>query len=167
MSRRILLRLAIWIPLLLLVVAGKYWLEWRAEQERGDPSTRTERGYQALPHRYASPEEWALPIAELGQRQLAKKLVYRPLERVEGANLASRGELVWLHDGQGERLAYLAAPSEDASAAAPALGIALREGKAVLFDLHGDPELVQRIRSGEMPVDYQLPEGWTVLLPPG
>lgn len=109
--------------------------------------------------RVATPAEWALPIAELGRQQLAKRLVVLPLARA-GMPPLPRGWLVWWHDADGERLSYLGADGERGDGALR-LGAALRDGGLQLYDLHGDPTLRERLL--DLPIHVELPVGWTVL----
>lgn len=166
-SRRVLIRFAIWIPLLLAVVAWRLWSDWRAARSVDDESIEATWSAE---QRRATPEEWQRDIAELGEQRLAKRIKWQLVHINEGNGgvPVPRGTLVWWHDGTQERLAYLPAPGEDPSAMAPALGIALSTGRAVVYRFADDPDpdLHARITGNELPVDFQLPPGWTVLRHP-
>jgi len=161
MRRRVIIRVLVWTVLLLGALAWRLWADVR---ERQDQSTHEIQIYQEVPHRAAEQELWRRDIAALGAQRLGKRLVWRPLQQVGERRARPQGELIWWHDGRGERLAYLAAPGEDPTTAAPQLGIDLHQGSAVLYNMHGDSSLQERLF--ELPMDYQLPEDWTVLTPP-
>jgi len=162
MSTRAWTRFAIWIPLVLLAI-GYRW--WQGGDGPSDAPVEAEGGEEAPApigwrERRASAAEWQRPIAALGRDRQAKRLVWRGLgpEPVD-----ARGALVWWHDGERERVSYLPVAGEDAMTGV-GLASAIEDGSVVLFDLHGDPSLVERIVDiGSTGV---LPEGWEVLLPP-
>ena len=147
------MRLFIWIALLAIVLAGRWW--WRA-------AITTALNVQ-IPggwfERQASPEEWSLDIEELGRSGYGKRLVWLPIQRDV---TTARGILVWWHDGLSERLGYVSAEGEDGARAVLSLVSGLMRGEVVLYDAHGDPGLLQRIVN-EMDPNWALPAELKIL----
>lgn len=158
MSKRTWIRLAIWIPLLAIALGYRWWHDQPNPPSRAaDDAVAAD---EAFVQRSASAEEWAQPIETLGRERSAKRLAFQAL----GPDpLRAEGILVWWHDGVEERVSYLPAAGEDPGVGI-ALVLALMDGSAVLFDLHGDPGLVERL--GELKPVAGLPEGWEILRPP-
>lgn len=153
MSKRAWTHIAIWIPLVLLAVGYRWW-------HRPAPAPATQESAVGWRERRASTAEWTRPIADLGRDRQAKRLSWSGL----GPDpVAARGALVWWHDGERERVSYLPAAGEDAVTGV-VLATAIEDGSVVLFDLHGDPGLAERIV--DIGSTGTLPDGWEVLLPP-
>jgi hypothetical protein len=159
MSRRSWLHLAFWLPLVLGALGYRWWLDRSQAVARGadEAVAASDAPWR---QRRAEADEWARDIAGLGRVRAAKRLTWRALGP---AQVQAGGALVWWHDGQNERVSYLPV-AEDPPNAGLALVAALRDGRAVLFDLHGDAELVGRLE--ELGGGEGLPPDWEVLLPP-
>jgi hypothetical protein len=147
--------LVIWSVLLVTIIAVQVWYE-------SAPAPKTEAG-PTHTRREANDVEWALPIADLGGVGLGKRLVFRP---VGSQAPDSKGDLVWWHDGEQERVAYLPAPGEDATRAVFDLMRGLRDGTVLLYDAHGDADLQRRLHE-EIIANWALPDGFSVLYAPG
>lgn len=167
MNSGLAMRLAVWIALLALVVAGR-WLWSQREAWLGQPATAASAEVTAHASgvylRPASVEEWQLDIATLGRQAKGKRLVWQPLN-ASAWDYLPKGHLVWWHDGQAERLGYAPAAEENAQAAVVDIVRALLEGRAVLYNTHGDAELLQRI-GDQMSANWRLPNGLVILSPP-
>lgn len=158
---RCLIRFAIWIPLLALVIAARWW--WFPVADEAAPDGERMVTLADVPMRPATVEEWSRDIAALGQDALAKRLIWQPLRRDRGPQ--ARGVLLWWHDGRDERIGYLPHPDEDDGVvAAMSLMRALVAGDAVLYQVHGDPKLYRRLQ--DISANFAVPPGLTVLKPP-
>ena len=153
------LRLAIWIPLVAIALGYRWWHDRSvsANAEAVHADAPAANGWR---ERRATMAEWNRPIAELGRDRQAKRLIWRGLGPEP---LAARGALVWWQDGEQERVTYLAAADEDPTVGLDLI-VALLDRRAVLFDLHGDPGLIDRL--GDLSAGDGLPPGWEILLPP-
>jgi len=162
-GKRLWVRLAIYLPIIGALIAWQYWRslpsdEVAPERDARQADTPAAPDAGGFEHRVATAEEWDLSIEELGARKLAK---LQPWLGINGWNQVA-GELVWWHDGEQPRVAYLAAEGERPEVAGPALFVAIERNRAVLY---GDPRF--RANLGEWSPSYALPLGWTVLRPPG
>ncbi|TVR14265.1 MAG: hypothetical protein EA401_04890 [Planctomycetota bacterium] len=158
---RYLIRFAIWVPILLLIIAARWW--WFPVADEGAVGGERMVTMADVPMRPASVAEWSRDIADLGEQALAKRLVWQPLRRDRRPQ--ARGVLIWWHDGHDERIGYLPHPDEDdAVVAAMSLMRALIAGDAVLYQVHGDPELGERLQ--DISANFAVPPGVTVLKPP-
>ncbi len=150
--------MAIWLPAVAIAVALRFSSGDATPPAPGTPSpSAAETAFE----RRAGVAEWQRSIAELGRERCAKRLAVVP---TGPDSPAASGALVWWHDGERERIAYLPGAGEDPTVVAPLLVDGLLRGTAVLLNSHGDAALLQRIP--ELIPSYALPEGWQVLLPP-
>ncbi|MFW5752674.1 MAG: hypothetical protein ACOCYV_01350 [Planctomycetota bacterium] len=153
-------RIAIYIVIILVIVAFRVWSDWRGG---GKPAPRWHI-------REATAEEWDAPITELGERQQAKQVVWRFVRHDMAPDYD--GMLVYWHDGEAEQLGYLPQPGEDPQTALSELIVDLRRGRgpgqpppAMIFIDPADPPLRGRLLELVLGSD-PLPAGWTVLTPP-
>lgn len=153
-------RVIIWLAVIAVIIVGQ--LLWSMLGD-AKPSPSPQPQPALVPASHAETAQWLQPIAALGSQQLAKKLITRPLRGQPPA----LGQLLWWHDGQAERIAYLPAAGEDPQRALLSLLAALEDGSVVMYNLHGDEQLLPRILDSiaRSPV-FELPVGWRILLPP-
>lgn len=158
-------RFLFWLTLAVLAVAGRWAYElWRA-QPPASASVAPADAAQ-MPHRRpASITEWRQDIAILGTQGKGKRLVWQPLR--PSPNQA-RGTLVWWHDGRHERIGYQPAADEAALPAVMQLMRDLQQGHVVLYNVHGDEALWDRVFADDAVIDanWRLPEGLRILDPP-
>jgi len=163
MSRKLWIRLAIWAPIVLAALGYRWYLDHRgaaASDREGRHDAAPDARDDGTPRRVAPPGQWSRSIEALGRDRFAKRLVWKA---IGPSPLQAGGDLVWFHDGESERVAYLSAPDDPPNTALAVLS-ALRDGRAVLFPFHGDPSLGDRLL--ELRAAEALPPGWVILLPP-
>jgi hypothetical protein len=177
MRRRIWIRIVVWSMALVVVLIADHLYRGR------DPGTAPLLGDDPAPaasiaRRQATAAEWAAPLAVLGERRLARQVLYIHVTAagtMPGADPrqapAARGLLAHFFDPvKGESLAYLADPGELGPRLQPIdlwrnLYEDVCRGRTFLYPC-SDADLTPA-RICELPVFYGLPPGWTLLDTPG
>ena len=154
----VLMRIFIWVALLAILLAGRWWWENRNAADQAVAAAQFVQLPGGWLERHATAEEWAMDIAELGRAGFGKRLLWQPI--VLNATSA-RGVLVWWHDGKSERLGYVPAQERTARGRCCPWCPGSCAGTVALYDIHGDPDLLGRISTTWIP-RLALPSGLTV-----
>ncbi len=156
------IRVLAWLGLLAVVVCWRFWPQLTDDADRPE---RPITDLIALEIRRATPEQWRLSLAELGERRLARLLT------VQGPETLAHGVLLRFDRGQGTELAYIRHPQEeDPGRALNRLMNAMvtqdPSRKARLYFFGGEePVTPQELL--ELPMHDRLPPGWVALRAPG
>lgn len=153
-------RLTLWLVMavLLIVLLAVPAPEYQSDHEQNDPAETTQQDVlDGIDTRNATPKELQLSIAELGERKLAKRVyLLDPKQRYTGV-------LAWWHDGEQERLSYIAGSNEVWGRTMVRLWRDLTQQRIYILTLSGDGDLATRMADFPQPYD-RLPEGWTLLI---